>query len=202
MYPECRHIMPNGKKCAAPALRGTPFCYFHTNLHRIARRKSNPEDSIEIPALEDRCAIQLTITQILRALVKAEIDPRRGSLLLYGLQIASQNVDRRSSALSFESVRAVTHASNGDELARQVDDEGEEDEEEDDDEDDAGETEDDDTENDDEDVASDETDQEGVDKAGPEDDDEDDEFPGESTEDLVAGLKYLDSIKRQAHLDP
>src|SRR5208282_5543653 len=148
MYPECRHIMPNGKKCAAPALRGTPFCYFHTNLHRIARRKSNPADSIEIPPLEDRCAIQLTITQILRALAKGDIDARRGSLLLYGLQIASQNVDRRSSALSFDSVNAVTRTRNGDEIARQVDDD-EEDDDDTGDEGDSDDAEDDDAEDDD-----------------------------------------------------
>ena len=186
MYPECHHIMPSGKKCQAPALRGTPFCYFHTNLHRVVRRKSNVPDSIEIPALEDRCAIQLTITQIPRALVKREIDTRCGSLLLY-----------------FETVKAFTCASDGEELALQVDDD---EDDEDGEEDDADNTEDSDAENDGEEVAADQVEGDDADEDGSEDDseddDEDDKFSGASTEDLVASLKYLDSIKRQAGLDP
>jgi hypothetical protein len=75
------------------------------------------------------------------------------------------------------------------------DDGGEEDAED----DDAGDTEEANTESDDQDVAADNI--EPGDAGEADSDDEDDEFTGESTEDLVAGLKYLDSIKRQAGLD-
>ncbi len=30
---ECRHIMPNGRRCRAAALRGKPFCFHHAKLH-------------------------------------------------------------------------------------------------------------------------------------------------------------------------
>ena len=33
MYIECRHILPNGRKCHSPALRGKPFCFHHAKLH-------------------------------------------------------------------------------------------------------------------------------------------------------------------------
>jgi hypothetical protein len=110
--------MPSGGKCRAPALRGTHFCYFHTSLHRLDKQKSNPMGSIDIPVLEDRCAIQLSIAQVLRALVNSTIDQRRAALLLYGLQLASQNVDRSLSAIPFDSVEALTHTRDGVELAQ------------------------------------------------------------------------------------
>jgi hypothetical protein len=31
--PLCTLIMPNGKRCGSPALRGKRFCYFHTGKH-------------------------------------------------------------------------------------------------------------------------------------------------------------------------
>jgi hypothetical protein len=37
MFVECRHIMPRGAKCKAPALRGRPYCYFHDKLHAYTR---------------------------------------------------------------------------------------------------------------------------------------------------------------------
>lgn len=122
MAPECRHIMPSGSKCGAPALKGTPFCYFHTRLHRIAKQASTPTDSIDIPVLEDRCAIQLAIAQVLKALLNATIDHRRASILLSGLRLASQNVDRKPLAIPYGTVNAITRTRDGDELAQEDDD--------------------------------------------------------------------------------
>jgi hypothetical protein len=31
----CRPIMPSGARCHAPALRGKPYCYCYTRLHRF-----------------------------------------------------------------------------------------------------------------------------------------------------------------------
>ena len=122
MVSECRHIMTSGKKCEAPALKGSPFCYFHTKLHRIAKQASDPTGPIDIPVLEDRCAIQLAIAQVLKALVNGAIDRPRASLLLYGLQIASQNVDRKPWAIPIGTVDAITRTRDGDEIARPDDD--------------------------------------------------------------------------------
>jgi hypothetical protein len=116
--PERRHVMTSGKKCEAPALKGTPLCYFHTRLHHIAKQPTTPTDSIEIPlVLDDRCAVQLAIAQVLKAIVNATIDRPRAALLLYGLQLASQNVDRETLAVPFRTVDSLTHTRDGDELA-------------------------------------------------------------------------------------
>jgi hypothetical protein len=115
--------MTSGKQCGAPALRGTPFCYFHTKLHLAAKQPTTPADSIEIPLVfDDRCALQLAISRVLRALVNKTIDNHRASILLYGLQLASQNVDRTSWAIPIGTVCAITHTRDGDELAKPGDD--------------------------------------------------------------------------------
>ena len=93
MHSECRHIMPSREKCHAAALRGTPYCYFHTRVHRVAKAKPEPKYApLKLPVLEDRSAIQLALAQILDALASARIDSKQAGLLLYGLQIASTNI--------------------------------------------------------------------------------------------------------------
>src|ERR1039458_2945222 len=94
LYPECRHIMTSGKKCEAPALKGEHFCYYHTRLHIDPKKQVTPMDSIEIPVIEDRCTLQLVLAHVLKQMVNGNIDRHRAGLLLYGLQIAAQTVDR------------------------------------------------------------------------------------------------------------
>ncbi len=108
--------MPNGAKCHSPALRGKPYCYFHSRLHQIAVQPKSPNETLTIPVLEDRCAIQLALSQVLSALASGQIDPRRAALLLYGLQIASQNVERKGAVLPFSGVTSVEISEDGNEL--------------------------------------------------------------------------------------
>jgi hypothetical protein len=121
MCNECRHIMPNGVKCHAPALLGKPYCYFHTRLHGLAARPARtPEEPLKLPILEDRSAIQIALAQILDALGSAQLDPRRAGLFLYALQIASQNVERRQDIVPITAVHSMTHTSGGDELDPEI----------------------------------------------------------------------------------
>lgn len=117
MPEECRHILPSGKKCEANALKGTPLCYFHTNVRRLVKRRPGTMDSIEIPVLEDRCAIQLTIAQVLKHLVNQTIDNQRAAILLRGLQLASRNVGSEGVADAFPTVKDLSRTEEGDELA-------------------------------------------------------------------------------------
>jgi len=117
MYYICRHIMPSGAKCDAPALRGKPFCYFHARLHRFAGAPtSNPDGNLKLPVLEDRCAIQHALAQVLDGLCSSRLDPRRAGLALYAIQIASQNVGRKPVYIPRDPVDSVTHTAAGDEL--------------------------------------------------------------------------------------
>jgi hypothetical protein len=119
MHSECRHIMPSGKKCRAAALRGTPYCYFHTRVHQSAKPKPELKNApLKLPVLEDRSAIQLALAEILDALATARIDSKQAGLLLYGLQIASANISGNASAPT-DTVMNVTRTRNGGELAPQ-----------------------------------------------------------------------------------
>ena len=110
--------MPNGSRCHSPALKGMPYCYFHQRLHRLAAGHSRaPEEPITLPFMEDRSAVQIALAQVLNALGSARLDPRRAGLLLYGLQIAAQNVKQNHALLPAASVHSITHSSDGEELA-------------------------------------------------------------------------------------
>ena len=118
MYQKCRHIMPNGVRCCSPALRGMPYCYFHTRLHRpAAEQGSARKKSLKLPVLEDRSAIQVALAQVLNALGSSKLDPRRAGLFLYGLQIASKNVPQNPFILQCNAVPSVTHTPDGEDLA-------------------------------------------------------------------------------------
>jgi hypothetical protein len=103
-YYECQHVRPSGKKCAAIAIRGHRFCYFHLQSRRgyltvtpaatVANEAIAPAPeaaTITMPVLEDRTAIQLVLSDVLRALGANLLDTKRAGLLLYGLQIAASN---------------------------------------------------------------------------------------------------------------
>lgn len=118
MYQECRHIMPSGVRCHSPALRGMHYCYFHTRLHRLASAQGGgKEEPLNLHVLEDRSAIQLALSQVLNALGSSKLDPRRAGLFLYGLQIASQNVERNEDIVPRTAVASLTLTRDGEELA-------------------------------------------------------------------------------------
>jgi hypothetical protein len=121
MCHECRHIMPNGSKCRAPALRGQPYCYFHTRLHTYAAAPARAPDSpLKLPVIEDRSAIQIALAQVFDALGSSQLDVRRAGLFLYGLQIASQNVERRQDIVPITAVHSITQTDAGDVLGPQT----------------------------------------------------------------------------------
>ena len=117
MYQECRHIKTNGLRYESPALRGTPFCYFHTRLHRpVSRGQTLIWDEVKVPFLQDQASVQIALTEILGALLSSRLDPPRARLCLYGLQIASQNIDCPT-IFPVDSVRSVTQSADGEDLA-------------------------------------------------------------------------------------
>ncbi len=102
-YPLCRHIKTNGLQCHAPALVGGQWCYFHNRLHtRHSRFRPNDANreyftrgrDLELCALEDRESVQLAISVVINALATNNIETKRATALLYGLQLASSNAVR------------------------------------------------------------------------------------------------------------
>lgn len=99
-YPLCRHIKTNGLQCQAPSLTEGQWCYFHTRLHgRHSTYRTTPAtrgylipgQHIELSPLEDRESVQVALSLVINALATGQLETRRATALLYGLQLASSN---------------------------------------------------------------------------------------------------------------
>ncbi len=90
MYTECRHIMPTGRRCHSPALRGMAYCYYHQKLHKTLNASKHAHKRLKISSIEDTKGVLLAISQVFEALGKARIDDRTAHVFMYGLQIATQ----------------------------------------------------------------------------------------------------------------
>ena len=95
----CKHLKANGEFCGSPALRGRDYCYFHlTVLGRRLRMQKHimkgENHHVQLPTLEDGDSIQMALMQVMEALLRDQIDNKLAGLLLYGLQIASSNLQQ------------------------------------------------------------------------------------------------------------
>jgi hypothetical protein len=99
-YPLCRHIKTNGLQCHSPALDNGQWCYFHRRLYgRHEKYRHNeatrgyllPGQHIELVALEDRESVQVALSVVINALASGNLDIKRATAILYGLQLASNN---------------------------------------------------------------------------------------------------------------
>jgi hypothetical protein len=99
-YQLCRHIRTNGLQCQAPSLREATYCYFHTRLHkRHAAFRPQGEavryviagQHVQLLALEDRESVQTALSVVINALALGQLETRRATALLYGLQLAAMN---------------------------------------------------------------------------------------------------------------
>jgi hypothetical protein len=126
-YPLCRHVRTNGLQCQSPALTGEDHCYFHNRLHaRHARFRPTPGSEVyfthgqdlDLGPLEDRESVQSALSVVINALATGRIDARRGTTLLYGLQLASSNAARLNPTPGTPNVvRAVESSPTGLDLA-------------------------------------------------------------------------------------
>jgi hypothetical protein len=88
-------------QCQAISLRGERFCYFHNTFHKRHRyfRPNQATDPqfvygrhVRLAPIEDRESIQAAISQTIGALSTGQIDLKAGVAVLYGLQLALQNM--------------------------------------------------------------------------------------------------------------
>ncbi len=89
----CTHIKVNGVRCGSPSLRGEVFCYFHQRMIRGVRTPGKSRLH-PIAILEDEEGIQVSLMEIINALVRNTIDLRRAQLILRALHIAVRNSPR------------------------------------------------------------------------------------------------------------
>ena len=95
----CRHVHAKGHRCGSPALRGKHFCYYHDRTRQEV--PSSRIGTFAMPRVDDRAAIQIALFEVLARLASGDIDYKRGTSILYGLQIASANLsqDKLSTAI-------------------------------------------------------------------------------------------------------
>ena len=98
--PLCQHIKDDGKRCGSPALRRQKFCYYHQQSRQkrlvINTNIRRERWKITLPTLEDANSIQLGLVQVMRMLVRQQIDHPTATLLIALLQTASVNLRRTS----------------------------------------------------------------------------------------------------------
>ena len=91
--PVCTHIKVNGIRCGSPSLRQEVFCYFHQRMIRGVR--TPPKSRLHpIANFEDTQAIQLSLMEVVNALVRNHIDVPRARLVLRALSIAARNAGK------------------------------------------------------------------------------------------------------------
>ena len=83
--PRCAHLKTNGDRCGSPAVSGQELCYFHSQALADER-------PIRLPVLEDANAIQVAVMIVMDGLYRGNLNYKKAALLLYGLQIASNNL--------------------------------------------------------------------------------------------------------------
>ena len=90
----CRHVHTDGRRCGSPALRAQNFCYYHDRARLQNAPLAGRAGIFRMQPIDDRAAIQIALYDVLSRLTAGDLDNKRASILLYGLQIASSNLAR------------------------------------------------------------------------------------------------------------
>jgi hypothetical protein len=128
-YPLCRHIHTSGSRCGSPALAGKDLCFFHQRLtesHKPFRRMDPSAflrlygEYVQLAPLEDHASVQVALSLVVNAIGTGQLDARRATAMLYGLQLASMNLPRRGSLTPEPRnvVRTLHETPDGPELAQ------------------------------------------------------------------------------------
>jgi hypothetical protein len=127
-YDLCRHIKTNGLRCKSPAVTATVYCYFHTRLHHRhaafrpqgeAARYIIPGQHLQLIPLEDRESVQTALSVVINALALGQLETRRATALLYGLQLAAINSAKlNTQPYAPEVVRSIDPSPEGLDLAQ------------------------------------------------------------------------------------
>jgi hypothetical protein len=115
-----RHTLrrQDGRFAALPAPDGSSIQTIDYGSYPVTEAVAWEKSPLELPPLEDAVSIQLALIDVLQALAANQLDTKRAGLLLYGLQVASANVQKMHRPIS-DVVRSVTYTEEGTPLAPQ-----------------------------------------------------------------------------------
>ena len=94
LAPRCSHVKLNGLRCGSPAMRHTPYCYFHD------RWLNRPSDD-SFPPFEDGNSVQFALMEIVERLRReafrgGAVDPRFIKPLIFAVKTAVLNLRNTS----------------------------------------------------------------------------------------------------------
>ena len=92
MYPECRFVKSDGRRCHSPAMRGMAYCYFHQPARRLGVPKGRPQKPIhlELPTGNDDKSYQRSVTKLRRLVAEGRVSHQRADTYLFALSVAAQ----------------------------------------------------------------------------------------------------------------
>ena len=117
MYQACRHIKTNGLRCESPALKDSPFCYYHSKVHAVGAEPHLKYGPLQLPTPEDAAAIQLSVARINDAVINGRIDLKKAACLFSGIRIAARFIDPKAYFHEEKTVQSAEQTADGDELA-------------------------------------------------------------------------------------
>ena len=86
---QCVHVDSDGNRCGSHAMRNQYTCYHHQSAEMPSVFPNVP---FPLESVKDRPSIQKAIGDVLAQLAANEMDIKRASVLLYGLQVAAANL--------------------------------------------------------------------------------------------------------------
>lgn len=87
--PRCQYKQGDGKQCGRPALSRLRYCDFHQRQHKRNARQiaeRNRQRWFESVKLSDQKSVQMALQKILQLILDGEIDLHRAGQLIYRLQ--------------------------------------------------------------------------------------------------------------------
>jgi hypothetical protein len=102
----CQHIKENGQRCQSVAMFRRDFCFYHWRFYTLQRVAD--AQTIEPPALDSECGVQLAASQIYALLAAGKLDPYRAQTMLASVGMVAT------------SLRATDKAPSNDHVAREL----------------------------------------------------------------------------------
>jgi len=114
---QCNYVRASGRRCGCASLRGEQFCYYHYTTRRPGTPSQaalpheagfdQTQPAFHLHSLEDRASVQIAVKEVMNRLAAGTIDVKLASLLLYGLQLASNNLQFAHKAVGYTSVAPI-----------------------------------------------------------------------------------------------
>ena len=92
MYPECRSIKSDGRRCHSPAMRGMAYCYFHQPSRRRPTNKGRPQKPFvfERPGSSAGLTHSKSMNRVTKAIGEGRLSHRLAGLCSYAINLATK----------------------------------------------------------------------------------------------------------------